>query len=54
MSEIAGGSIDSASDSPEGHRAPGGRLLEPGPSENSVWIEAATVHQYKHEVACSE
>lgn len=54
MSKIAGGSIDSACDSPEGHCAAGGRLFEPGSSENSVWIETAAVHQYKHEVACSE
>ena len=54
MAKIAGGSIDSACDSPEGHCAAGGRLFEPGSSENSVWIETAAVHQYKHEVACSE
>lgn len=40
--------------SPEGHGAAGGRLFEPGSSENSPWIKTATVLKYKHEVACSE
>ncbi len=40
--------------SPEGHGAIRGWLFEHGSTENSFWINTATVPQYEEEVACSE
>lgn len=40
--------------SPEGHGAARGRLPEPGTLKDSLWVEAAAVLQYKHEMACRE